>query len=333
MKKIKTMRAAGGLLIATLLTTSAVSGTYAKYVSGGSAGDTARVAKWGIVIAASGNLFSSSYLGADDNTPASATAEAKAISVKSYNDDAVVAPGTKSDQGMYFNISGTPEVDYKLSGSIEGKDVYLATGTYALMVPVKVDASTFDTLKDTLYTGTAGTSYTKLTDDAVFDSDIAYFQLNTVATVGDDGYYPVVFSGASKTTAKEIVADWALAFGSDAIALDSSNKTGSVKYVFDDEYVYKNNTSISADLNAQTLSWEWAFYKDADTDLMDTILGDLAALYKEDATFTTDIVSVDDNDAVTILTVDSNGLVLEGDDEVGCVVETLNIDLTATQVD
>lgn len=331
MKKINTMRAAGGLLIATLLSTSAVSGTYAKYVSGGSAGDTARVAKWGIVIAASGNLFSSSYLDADENTPASATEAATSISVKSYNNDAVVAPGTKSEQGMYFNISGTPEVDYQLSGSIEGKDVYLATGTYALMVPVKVDASTFDTLKDTLYTGTAGTSYTKLTDGAVFGSDTAYFQLNTVATVSDD-YYPVVFSGASSTTAKGIVADWASAFGSDAIALDDSNDTGSVKYVFDDEYVYKNNTPISADLNAQTLSWEWEFYQDEPTDMMDTILGDLAALYKEDATFTTDIVSVGD-DGVTILTVDSNGLVLEGDDEVGCVVETLNIDLTATQVD
>ena len=332
MKKIKTMRAAGALLVATLLSTSAVSGTYAKYVSEGSAGDTARVAKWGIVIAASGNLFSSSYLDADDNTPASATEAATSISVKSYNDDAVVAPGTKSDQGMYFNISGTPEVDYQLSGSIEGKDVYLAAGTYALMVPVKVDASTFATLKDTLYTGTAGTSYTKLTDGAVFDSDTAYFQLNTVATVSDD-YYPVVFSGvSSKKTAKEIVAVWAEKFGSDAIALDDDNDTGSVKYVFDDEYVYKNNTPISADLKAQTLSWEWAFSLDEPTDMMDTILGDLAALYQEDATFTTDIVSVGD-DGVTILTVDSNGLVKEGNGEVGCVVETLNIDLTATQVD
>lgn len=48
MRKNKMMRAASGLLVATLLTTSVISGTFAKYTSSASGKDTARVAKWEI---------------------------------------------------------------------------------------------------------------------------------------------------------------------------------------------------------------------------------------------------------------------------------------------
>lgn len=46
MKKNKMMRAATGMLIAALLTTSVISGTFAKYTSTASGNDTATVAKW-----------------------------------------------------------------------------------------------------------------------------------------------------------------------------------------------------------------------------------------------------------------------------------------------
>ena len=46
MRKNKMMRAASGLLVATLLTTSVISGTFAKYTSTASGNDTATVAKW-----------------------------------------------------------------------------------------------------------------------------------------------------------------------------------------------------------------------------------------------------------------------------------------------
>ena len=60
------MRAAGGLMIATMLTTSIVSGTYANYVTSDSATDTARVAKFGVEVKAEGALFGKNYLAADD---------------------------------------------------------------------------------------------------------------------------------------------------------------------------------------------------------------------------------------------------------------------------
>ena len=47
MKKNRMLRLASALLILTLLTTSVIGGTFAKYVSTGSVSDTARVAKWG----------------------------------------------------------------------------------------------------------------------------------------------------------------------------------------------------------------------------------------------------------------------------------------------
>ena len=50
MKKNKTMRLASGLLVAVLLTTCAISGTFAKYVSDATNSDTARVAKWSIEV-------------------------------------------------------------------------------------------------------------------------------------------------------------------------------------------------------------------------------------------------------------------------------------------
>ena len=57
MKKNKMMRTASGLLVATLLTTSMISGTFAKYTTQDEASDSARVAKWGVTALATGSLF------------------------------------------------------------------------------------------------------------------------------------------------------------------------------------------------------------------------------------------------------------------------------------
>lgn len=119
MKKNKSMRAAGGLMIATLLSTSIVSGTYAKYVTSDSASDTARVAKFGVTVTASGSLFDKTYL-TTSNTPGGATADENGtvLSVESSgavnNIENVVAPGTKNKDGITFAIAGTPEVDVQL---------------------------------------------------------------------------------------------------------------------------------------------------------------------------------------------------------------------------
>ena len=62
MKTNKIMRVASVLLVAVLLTTCAISGTFAKYVTTGNTGDGARVAKWGIVMDSTGTAtFKDTY--------------------------------------------------------------------------------------------------------------------------------------------------------------------------------------------------------------------------------------------------------------------------------
>lgn len=103
-KNSKLMRASFVLLVLTLITSCFVGGTFAKYVSEGEGTDSARVAKWGVVVTGKGDAFAKEYA-ADDNS------DGISISVKS--DTPVVAPGT-SGTFKGVTITGTPEVAVKV---------------------------------------------------------------------------------------------------------------------------------------------------------------------------------------------------------------------------
>ena len=133
MKKNIMMRLASGLLVAVLLTTCAISGTFAKYVTAGTANDSARVAKWGVEVAANGQLIKTEY-GADTDATDS-DGEKIALTVKSSATpaDNLVAPGTRNDDGINFGVTGTPEVAVNVKVSVDEetlKDVVLAAGQY-----------------------------------------------------------------------------------------------------------------------------------------------------------------------------------------------------------
>ncbi len=99
MKKNRMMRIASVLLVAVLLSTCAISGTFAKYTTSASATDSARVAKWGVTVTATGNdAFALKY---------NDTADENGTKVVSTTN--VVAPGTKGDLAS-IDITGTPEV-------------------------------------------------------------------------------------------------------------------------------------------------------------------------------------------------------------------------------
>ena len=98
MKTNKMMRIASVLLVAVLLSTCAISGTFAKYVTTASGNDSARVAKWGFGTASIDfeNLFASSY-----------------TNVAAGSDEmAIIAPGTEGEVSFQFISTGNPEVDY-----------------------------------------------------------------------------------------------------------------------------------------------------------------------------------------------------------------------------
>lgn len=101
MKKNRMMRAASALLVAVLLTTCTISGTFAKYVTTGSGSDTARVAKWGVTITAQGDAFSKDY--DDENGDSGFTKTVISTT------DKVVAPGTAGTL-TDLEVAGTPEV-------------------------------------------------------------------------------------------------------------------------------------------------------------------------------------------------------------------------------
>lgn len=96
MKKNTMMRLASALLVLVMLTTCAISGTFAKYTSSTSGGDNARVAYWGWGLAGQTlniNMFDDIY----------------DTDVDSENGDNVVAPGTSKT--TTFSFAYTPKGD------------------------------------------------------------------------------------------------------------------------------------------------------------------------------------------------------------------------------
>ena len=155
MKKNKMMRIASVLLIAVLLSTCVISGTFAKYVTSGSVADQARVAKFGVVVTGSGSLFAENYWYVDGlagNQPSDHTGEGNhdsdtpgLLTVESSDGANLVAPGTQNDTGVTFTLSGTPEVDVKIKLSVvDFKDIYLNAGTYLDMTTSDAKWDTFE---------------------------------------------------------------------------------------------------------------------------------------------------------------------------------------------
>jgi len=103
MEKTKNNRRSLLIMLAILLIAVATAfvGTFASYIISREVSDSATVAKFGLNIPATINLFSDSY------TNAKADTEGKKI----------IAPGT---DGQYkFEVTGTSEVAYKVSANIE----------------------------------------------------------------------------------------------------------------------------------------------------------------------------------------------------------------------
>ena len=87
MKKNKMMRLAAVLMVAVLMTTCAISGTFAKYISTASGEDSARVAYWGFGLDSSieiDDLFLDAYTNVNSTEEADGTK------------DDVIAPGTSN---------------------------------------------------------------------------------------------------------------------------------------------------------------------------------------------------------------------------------------------
>ena len=109
------MRTAAVLGVAALLTTSALSGTLAKYTTSVNSEDSARVATWGFTQSSIDitGLFKNAY-DADGNA-----------TVKGADGEDVIAPGTTNSVSFTFNYDGeeaSPEVAYNFTVSTEDSE-------------------------------------------------------------------------------------------------------------------------------------------------------------------------------------------------------------------
>lgn len=125
MKKNKVLRLASVLMMACLLTTCVISGTFAKYVSTKSAQDQARVAYWGFKEATLEikDLFANAY----DNTDGEATVKSTQIDPDTNEEVDVIAPGTEGSVTIQYKYAKNgdieaPEVAYKFEVSTVGSE-------------------------------------------------------------------------------------------------------------------------------------------------------------------------------------------------------------------
>lgn len=310
MRKNKMMRAASALLVAVLLTTSTISGTFAKYVTQDSASDTARVAKWGVELQVVGNLFGENYIDTieDSNDAAELAVQSKYNHLATDGDpDDVVAPGTKNDEGFIFSLKGTPEVAGKITTNVEISNIYLNAGSYGVMIPTwdmqddgtgnlvkspTVTKKNFKEFKEAgLYYSTDGANFTKVTDwNVAWDGGAPDFYTLEDEVELANNYYPVVFTlkgGTNGTdclpasdptrtndTLKNVAKTIMVQAGMEGTAFDAvtDGKYETVK-------LFNPNTDLATTINLaeETITWDWAFYVEEFNDKADTILGMLQA--------------------------------------------------------
>ncbi|MBQ6797162.1 MAG: hypothetical protein IJP10_04020 [Clostridia bacterium] len=137
--KNKSIRLAALLLALVLMTSCFVGSTFAKYVTEGEGEDTARVAKFGVVVEAESDdgAFATTY-DSDSNYAG--------LTVSSSNADKLVAPGTSGDFAA-LNISGTPEVAVEVAyvAEVSLSDAWKAEdGSFYCPIVITVGTDEFD---------------------------------------------------------------------------------------------------------------------------------------------------------------------------------------------
>lgn len=255
MNKNRFLRLASGLFVLCLITTSAISGTFAKYATGDSGNDTARVAKWGVEVAVSGTLFGTDY--AANGAENSDSIVMESTNVASLGTDDVVAPGTKNFTGFQVKVTGTPEVAYELDATTDAafnEDIYLAAGDYGVMV--KVHGVNADTDMTNLFKKNGANYVTAGTYEAETD----YYALHDACTLTEK-YLPVQWKVANVGTDSKTIDVTSQEL--DTIAANIAAAMNNI--------AKKANEEISL---AYTLTWEWAF---ENNNKADTILGNIAA--------------------------------------------------------
>ncbi len=292
MKKNTVMRVLSLILVLTLMSTCAISSTFAKYVTKAEGEDQARVAKWGVVVTVEGGAFADKYKTADE---AYKNAEGEYSVMSAVEGEQVVAPGTsakEADMALVATVKGTPEVAARYT--LEGKgitDVVLKKGSYTDYTQlVKADDGTYG------YTGEftldkdyaplkwnlviEGKGVTMNVATALYDNlpaanlaqaeaygltreGCSIFDAITIIqkVAGNDGYKNIVETALGKVVS-----------GGRNFQLEADKEAGTFKLSYD----FDPNKEMDFTF---TLDWSWAFEQE-NAELFnkaDTYLGNVAA--------------------------------------------------------
>jgi hypothetical protein len=188
MKKNVMLKIASVLMVAVLLTTCAISSTFAKYVTSEEtvSSNLGTVAKWGVEISGAAKdveLFKDTYSDVSKNATVMSGATDKI---------AVVAPGTDSSNSAFaLSIKGQPEVacavtfkgDVKLTGwMVPSSDTIDDEDLFYCPIVFSVNGEKVTT------TATKGTEYSKAVMDAIAEAIFG-----KVVTANEDGEYIVKY--------------------------------------------------------------------------------------------------------------------------------------------
>lgn len=292
MKKNVMMRLASFLLVAVLISTSAISGTYAKYTTQDSGKDEARVAKWGVELQVIGNLYGETY---KDVIVADDSADGFTVQSKDAADD-VVAPGTKNDEGFTFSLNGTPEVSGEVTVTLGYENIYLNAGYYGVMIDVPaqtINAANYNEFAD-LYVKDDDGVYSAATG---YTDHTTYYTLEDIAELGAT-YYPVEYAMSGSTSNYNVGYTGDHSYdtiaGISAMIGEKFGTPGTVETVDGKKTVtytgakFMPNQVLAEvfELQDQRITWKWDFCQVEDgnsgdaacaTCKADTILGNLMA--------------------------------------------------------
>ncbi len=181
-KKMNVLRAGAITMVLALGTSCFMSGTLAKYVTSADGSDSARVAKFGVGVTATGTTFAKEYEADDDSFTLAANS---VVAAGTGDRDNVVAPGTKGNMSA-VSLTGTPEVAVEVAYAVTtfelGDNWVDADGAYycPLVFTVgttKLDGTTYASAAE--FETAVKTAIQDFTDQYAANTDLASANVKT----------------------------------------------------------------------------------------------------------------------------------------------------------
>lgn len=247
-------------VVAAIGSLCVAAGTYARYAAKATAADASRIAKWGVELSASGDLYGEQY-GENGTIEVYDETSKAAVRTASTGTD-IIAPGTKHTGGLRFALGGTPEVKTQIDAVIKSENIYLKKGTYAIARQVPdgtVSTANYENMQPKLYYLSNGTYKTAPTG---YDETVTkYYMMENEVTLSGD-YYPVVYS-STQTNSSDISSD-SLANMAESIAQRLGNPSvseaeGITTYTVSAQYDPGTDLGSTLQLSEESIGWEWSY--------------------------------------------------------------------------